>query len=320
MTHLGADWFVPLLRASQEVHRFMLLYRPSGEMDERGITTHVARLAKQFEASGTWPALSLKFDAVLKDEGAESVHGADYEVTLKGGGLLATFRLQAKRLFPLKTRPGNYKHLDHEVGGRRQVDLLIEKAGPARNAGYIFYNGLERSVATVASGCCSPPPENSLGLDGLGLTLAPAEAISQRWGQCAFEDVFDVSVPVACLGRCEKLWQPQVNPNTYMLMTPQPWYLPLFSALTWTDLTLLSSGESSRGRLVRTGEGLAEDAVRALEWVAPYVQVLDDGAPPYLERLIETGETGLDPDQRPAQVVAVLDADPRDVDEPEQLN
>lgn len=316
MVTQGADWFVPLLRASEEIRRFMLTYRASGDMDERGITTHVAHLARTFQKSGAWPALTLEYDAKLKGQGGESVHGADYEVTLKGGGLQATFRLQAKRLFPAASSHGRYDSLAHHIGEQRarQVDRLIDSTGRYANAGYIFYNALEHSVADVQSGCCLHTPEVTYGLGGLGLTLAAAHEVRRRWGQENFENIFPVSVPVACFARCVRL-RPRVDSRyPYFSEAIQPWELPFYAATAWADLAWRRWEDRQPTRVIQTVDQLPADTDLLLRRFSPFIEVARDGAPEYLQELSETGRVDLDDERRPADVLLLFDADGRETD------
>lgn len=295
----------------------MLTYRTSGDMDERGITTHVAHLARTFRKSGSWPALTLEYDAKLKGHGGESVHGADYEVTLKGGGIQATFRLQAKRLFPAASSHGKYDSLAHHIGEQRarQVDRLIDKTGRYANAGYIFYNALEKSVADVQSGCCMRTPEDAYGLGGLGLTLAAAHEVRRRWGQENFEDIFPVSVPAACFARCVRL-RPRIDFRyPYFSEAAQPWELPFFAAIAWAELAWPTWDDREPTRVIQTVEQLPPDAEVLLRRLNPFLEVARDGGPEYLQELSETGRVDLEDERRPADVLLLLDADGRDADE-----
>ena len=240
----SSPWSVPVGAASAETLRFMRKYRQ--RMDERGITTHLLWLMEQRQALLGAAGLDLKYDDHLaasrqpdgstRNYGGESVHGADYAVWLRGGGLSLGLRLQAKRLFPDKKSLGNYASLDHEVGKAKtqQSKLLISRTPSSMVPGYIFYNGLEAWPRNGhhLTACCGG---RSRTLSSLGLTVAHAQVI---------RDMLEVNakdlsarrfmkncVPAVCVTDCYVARQHFVIPVVGLSLN-RPETLPLSALLT----------------------------------------------------------------------------------------
>ena len=246
--------------------------------------------------------------AAVDAPGPESKYGADLELWLRGGGLLLGLRLQAKSLAPRKRKVGIYEHLHHVVRAKSrstglvrskaQVDVLIHGTPAHLNAGYIFYNAVERKPS-VGSACCS--------FNGyarrhgrFGLTYTSAESVRQlnrtTGRPCGIDDVLPSSVPLQCLAMCHRWgWWPQ--PGGLPPMPLRAAELPL--ALTGGRLPVLVLDPT------RDLEREALDEARRL----PLVLNEDVLLPDYLRSLLSDGtmSDGADPS---ASRIVVLSDDP----------
>jgi hypothetical protein len=300
MTLLPQDaWLVALLEVSRDLREFVLRYSSVGEMREEGLTVHLAHLFEQL--STKLPrGLDAACDIKLEGQRGEAYHGADLELWLTGGGLALGFRLQAKRLFPpprgRARSEGQYTHLDHVIGknpGIPQIDQLINNTPAGLTAGYLFYNGLERTdVMTVPSACCQGELwAATLSNDAIGLTWAPAAAFDApgQTKQKAFPDVYKRCTPLLCLAVCPKGGD-TLPSRASLSRVPLPLRAAASLPLAMGPLRLTAPVEQRAGW---------QDRLHSTEiaWSSP---------PPYLERLQETGSAGLGGQERPAAVIVVL--------------
>lgn len=300
----GLAWPALLLEVSRQVRLFMLKHRPTGEMPETGITVHLAyAVAQACKRAGT--GLAFEADIEMAGFGGERKHGADIELWLSGSGLALRLRLQAKSLHPAKSAIGkadpygNYKYLDHFVGGdkdRPQVMQLIKECPDDRTAGYIFYNGLAKVPSVTASNACCRDDlwPASFGVNSLGLTYAPATAFATESarGSKGFHDVYRLSRPLVCIGTCP-LSKTAASGGSAV---PSDLLLVLDTALALAQAGLLI-------HLV----ALTKQSIDALPDALAQVDIEWGDFPDYIQRLRANGSCGFNEQQeRPAGAIISL--------------
>jgi hypothetical protein len=89
----------------------------------------------------------------------------------------------------------------------------------------------------------------------------------------------------------------------------EPWELPLFAAAMWSDISR-RRWDGTGAQIIQTVNGIDPVAEYHLEQLSPGVEVTGGEMPRYLVQLREAGAVDLVDDDRPADVIMLLEAGP----------